>query len=69
MNITVKLGLLNETVLKGSWRYRFQDSFCQGKKSMTQEEPAKKIDKKRTFISRVENDGENITLKTFVRYS
>ena len=31
---------------------------------MTQEDLAKKIDKKRTFISRVENDGENITLKT-----
>lgn len=31
---------------------------------MTREKPAKTIDKKRTFISRVENDGENITLKT-----
>ena len=27
-------------------------------------ELASRIDKKRTFISKVENDGENITLKT-----
>lgn len=33
-------------------------------KHMTQEELAKVIDKKRTYISRVENDGSNITLKT-----
>ncbi|MDD3878323.1 MAG: helix-turn-helix transcriptional regulator [Bacteroidales bacterium] len=33
-------------------------------KNMTQEELAKIIDKKRTYISRVENDGSNITLKT-----
>lgn len=31
---------------------------------MTQEELAKKIDKNRSFISRIENNGENITLKT-----
>ena len=31
---------------------------------MTQEELAKKIDKKRSFISKVENDGSNITLTT-----
>lgn len=34
------------------------------KKGMTQAELASKIDKKRAFISKVENDGENITLKT-----
>ena len=33
-------------------------------KNMTQEELATIIDKKRTYISRVENDGSNITLKT-----
>lgn len=33
-------------------------------KDMTQEELAKLINKKRTYISRVENDGSNITLKT-----
>lgn len=33
-------------------------------KNMTQEELANIIDKKRTYISRVENDGSNITLKT-----
>jgi len=32
--------------------------------NMTQEDLAKVIDKKRTYISRVENDGGNITLKT-----
>ena len=32
--------------------------------SLTQEEVAKRINKKRTFISKVETDGENITLKT-----
>ena len=34
------------------------------KKEMTQAELANRIDKKRSFISKVENDGENITLKT-----
>lgn len=45
-------------------RIGFKIRSAREKKSMTQEELAKKIDKKRTFISRVENDGENITLKT-----
>ena len=34
------------------------------KQSMTQEELARRIGKKRSFISKVENDGGNITLKT-----
>lgn len=33
-------------------------------KNMTQEELAKLISKKRSYISRVENDGSNINLKT-----
>jgi len=33
-------------------------------KHLTQDELAKVIDKKRTYISRVENDGSNITLRT-----
>ena len=33
-------------------------------KQMTQEELGKIINKKRTYISRVENNGSNITLKT-----
>ncbi len=33
-------------------------------KQMTQETLAKKVNKKRSFISRIENDGSNITLKT-----
>ena len=32
--------------------------------NMTQQELAVKLDKKRSFISKVENDSENITLKT-----
>lgn len=31
---------------------------------MTQEALASKVNKKRSFISRIENDGSNITLKT-----
>lgn len=33
-------------------------------KKLTQEQLAQIIDKKRTYISRVENDGSNLTLKT-----
>ena len=33
-------------------------------KQMTQQELANLVDKKRTYISRVENDGSNLTLKT-----
>lgn len=32
--------------------------------NMTQAELAEKVDKKRTFISKVENDGANLTLQT-----
>jgi DNA-binding XRE family transcriptional regulator len=34
------------------------------KKSMTQSELAEKINKKRSFISKLENDGTNMTIKT-----
>ena len=34
------------------------------KKKMTQEELGPKVSKKRTFISRVENNGSNMTLRT-----
>lgn len=34
------------------------------KQRMTQSELARRVDKKRTFISKIENDGGNITLKT-----
>ena len=33
-------------------------------RQLTQEQLASKVDKKRTYISRVENDGSNLTLKT-----
>lgn len=32
--------------------------------NMTQEQLAERLDKKRTYISKIENDGENITLRT-----
>lgn len=38
--------------------------FFREKLSMTQAELADRIEKKRSFISKVENDGGNITLKT-----
>lgn len=34
------------------------------KKRMTQNQLAEKLEKKRTYISRVENNGSNLTLKT-----
>lgn len=45
-------------------RIGFKIRRAREKKEMTQAELASRIDKKRTFISKVENDGENITLKT-----
>lgn len=33
-------------------------------KSLTQQQLGELVDKKRTYISRVENDGSNLTLKT-----
>ena len=34
------------------------------RKKLTQEQLGQLVDKKRTYISRVENDGSNLTLKT-----
>ena len=34
------------------------------KLNLTQEELAERVDKKRTYISKIENDGENMTLRT-----
>lgn len=45
-------------------RIGFKIRSAREKKEMTQAELAKKIDRKRSFISKIENDGENITLKT-----
>lgn len=45
-------------------RIGFKIRSARKKKKMTQEELANRIDKKRTFISKVENDGQNLTLKT-----
>lgn len=45
-------------------RIGFQIRSAREQMAMTQEELANKVEKKRTFISKIENDGENITLKT-----
>ena len=45
-------------------RIGFKIRSAREKKDMTQAELAARIEKKRTFISKVENDGGNITLKT-----
>ena len=45
-------------------RIGFKIRSAREKKEMTQAELASRIEKKRTFISKIENDGENITLKT-----
>ena len=45
-------------------RIGFKIRNAREKLNMTQAELASCVDKKRTFISKVENDGENITLKT-----
>lgn len=45
-------------------RVGFKIRTAREQKALTQEELARRINKKRTFISKVENDGENITLKT-----
>ena len=45
-------------------RIGFKIRSAREKLEMTQAELASRIDKKRTFISKVENDGENITLTT-----
>lgn len=47
-----------------SLRIGFKIRAAREKKNLTQEELAARINKKRTFISKIENDGENITLKT-----
>lgn len=35
-------------------------------KSMTQAQLAERIDRKRTFISKIENNGSNVTLRTLI---
>ena len=45
-------------------RIGFKLRSAREQQALTQEEVARRINKKRAFISKVENDGENITLKT-----
>lgn len=42
----------------------FQVRSARIKLDLTQEELAERINKKRAFISRIENDGSNLTIKT-----
>ena len=45
-------------------RIGFQIKSAREQLNLTQEQLADRIDKKRSYISKIENDGENITLKT-----
>lgn len=45
-------------------RIGFKIKSAREKLNITQEQLADKLDKKRSYISKIENDGENITLKT-----
>ena len=45
-------------------RVGFKIRAAREQRNMTQEELAARVNKKRSFISKIENDGENITLKT-----
>lgn len=45
-------------------RIGFKIRNAREQRNLTQAQLADRIDKKRTFISKIENDGENITLKT-----
>lgn len=45
-------------------RIGFQIRKAREELNMTQQQLAERIDKKRTYISKVENDGGNITLQT-----
>ncbi len=47
-----------------SFSIGFQLRNAREQKKLTQDELGNLINKKRTFISRVENDGSNLTLKT-----
>ncbi len=45
-------------------RIGFMIKSMREKLNLTQEELAERVDKKRTYISKIENDGENMTLRT-----
>lgn len=45
-------------------RIGFKIRSAREQRHMTQAELASRVNKKRSFISKIENDGENITLKT-----
>lgn len=44
--------------------YRIKEA--RQKLNLTQEQLAERIEKKREYISKIENDGENITLRTLI---
>ncbi|MDE7160433.1 MAG: helix-turn-helix domain-containing protein [Muribaculaceae bacterium] len=45
-------------------RIGFKIKSARERLNLTQEQLAERVDKKRTYISKIENDGENITLRT-----
>lgn len=45
-------------------RIGYQIKSARERKNLTQEQLAERVNKKRPFISKIENDGENITLRT-----
>jgi len=47
-----------------SLRLGIQIRNARERQNITQNQLAERIDKKRTFISRIENDGANLTIKT-----
>ena len=47
-----------------SLRLGIQIRNARERQHITQEQLAKRIDKKRTYISRIENDGANLTIKS-----
>ena len=59
----------DETIWSVSWKHcalAFKSACPSEEKEMTQAQLAERINKKRTFISKVENDGGNLTLKTLI---
>lgn len=45
-------------------RIGFKIKSAREQQNLTQQQLAERVDKKRPFISKIENDGENITLRT-----
>ena len=64
MSLTSEETLPREKTTTGSKKIGTMLKQARKSKRMTQQDLANVVHKKRTYISRVENDGSNITLKT-----